>query len=112
MRFTIALRLSQSFALEKSSRLFGLVHITIGIIHGLCDHISVDTFNFEISDYTAPAEFLIVAAEGGIGGSVTGVVEVFLIFQALDDAFDNRFIRAAGAQLPLQFGNRMHSARQ
>src|SRR5215471_2833276 len=91
----VALWLLEPFALEKCPSLFRLVDLAVGFVHSLCDYLGVNAFDFEVGDYAAAAEFFVVAAKGGIGCGVGGVVQVFLVSQALNHAFDNSFIGAA-----------------
>src|SRR5579862_945705 len=87
----------------------------VGGGNGFVDDVSVDSFGPEVIDDAGAAKFLVIAAVGGKGGGVFGVVEIALVFEADDDEFDEGFADFGVsfdtvAQQALEFGDRAHAA--
>jgi hypothetical protein len=76
----------------------------------------VNAFNFQISDYAAPAELFIVAAKTGVCSGVICVAQIFLVLQSQDYHLHQQMaalvLGNALAHEPLQLGDGPHASTQ
>src|SRR5690349_258247 len=73
--------LLQALAVEIITSLLLVVNLVVGVADRFFKNFAMYALGFQVSDHAAASEFLVVAAKGGIGGSVVRVVQVSMIFQ-------------------------------
>ncbi len=112
----LILGLLETLALGELARQFLLIDLAVGFADGFADDVRVHALGFQILHHAHATELFGVAAVGGVGGCVAGVVEIALLFEACGDGFDQDIavglVSGASAHQALQLGNRPHPAAQ
>src|SRR5215469_3070964 len=108
--FLVVDGLVEPLASQEGPRQLLFVDAGVGFVHSFLDYGGVDAFNFQVGDNATPAEFLVVAAKAGVSRGISGIAQVFLIFEARDHPIDGSLLLAPNAQLALELGHGMHAA--